>query len=218
MRSAIALLLAVCVASLFLGCEEPQKGGAPAPATPATKAAAPTPMATPTPAATPAPAASPTPTPSPKATPSPTTKAAGPAATPAPAGAAKEVVLEAKKLTLKDCELKALEGATGGKAVLMDKDSSEAKGTVDLKKGKYKVVVYAQGASSDEDAVFVTIGDGRKTRVYAQEHGKIVPANLMGSEDQFFTVTIDKDGRVAVLLTMAEKNVYVDRVVFTVEK
>jgi len=204
MRSALTCLLAVCVGCLILGCEEPQKDGAPMPpASPAAKAS-PSPSAKPVaPSATPVPSG----TPAGSATPAPATKAAAPA----PAG---EIALRSDKLTLKDCDLKALVGATGGKAVLMDKDSSQAQGTVELKKGKYKVVVYAQGGSADEDAVFITIGDGRKTRVYAKDHGSVVPANLVGSEDQFFTVTIDKDGPVTVLLTMAEKNVYVDRIVF----
>ena len=130
----------------------------------------------------------------------------------APAG---EIVLEAETCTLKDCAAKELRGAGGGKAVLMDKDSSQAQGTVDLKKGKYKVVVYMQGASADEDAVYITLGQGSRTRAFAEEHDAIVPATLYESEDQFFMALIDKDGPCSVLLTTAEKNVYVDRVVFT---
>ena len=124
-----------------------------------------------------------------------------------------EIVLEAEGLALKDCAAKSLAGASGGKAVLFDKESSEARGTVELKKGKYKAVVYMEGASDDEDAVYVTVGQGSKTRVFADEHGAVVAGTLYESEDQFFTVTIDKEGPCSVVLTTAEKNVYVDRVV-----
>ena len=148
-----------------------------------------------------APAVKPAATPATKAAAVPATKAVAPTPAPVPA-AAGPVVLEAEKCTLKDCQAKDLSGAVG-KAVLFDKDSSEAQGTVELKKGKYKVVVYVQGGSADEDAVFITIGDGRKTRVFARDHGSVVPATLMGSDDEFFTATIDKDGPCKVVLTMA---------------
>ena len=145
----------------------------------------------------------------------PATAATAPAPGPAIAkAAAGGVVLEAEKCTLKDCQAKDLSGASGGKAVLMDKDTSEAQGTVELKKGTYRVVVYVRGASADEDAVYVTVGDGPKTRFYAGDHGSVVPATLYESEDQFFTATVDKDGPCKVLFTTAEKNVYVDRIVF----
>jgi len=195
---AVTWIVVACLVCVLAGCGEEN---APAPGKPPTMSAT-KPAATPaTKAAAPAQPVKPAPV-------APATKVAT-----APAGAG-PVVLEAEKCTLKDCAAKDLSGASG-KAVLFDKDTSEAQGTVELKKGKYKVVVYVQGASADEDAVFITIGDGKKMRVYANPRGSVVPATLMGSEDEFFTATIDKDGPCKVLLTMAEKNVYVDRVVFT---
>ncbi len=75
--------------------------------------------------------------------------------------------------------------------------------------------MYVQGAEAESDAVYVTIGAGPKTRVFAEPRGSVVPATLYQSDDQFFTAAIDKDGPCKIVLTTAEKNVLVDRVVLT---
>ena len=129
--------------------------------------------------------------------------------------ATKGNVLEAERMKLKDCSAKGLPGASAGKAVLMEKDTSEATGVIDLAKGDYDVVVYMQGAATDEDAVYVTVAGGEKRRIYGEPHGEIVAAVDMATEDRSFPVTIKMDGPCEVLLTTAETNVYVDRIEFT---
>lgn len=148
----------------------------------------------------------------------PTTAPAKVVATPTTAAAAsgKEVVLEAESMALKGaCTALTVAGAGGGKTVVFTKEGGEAKGAVTLKKGKYDVVVYVQGVSAPEDAVFITVGGGTKVRVYAEERGKVVAATKMGTDDQSFEVTVDKDGPCEIVLGFAEPNVQVDRVVLT---
>ena len=130
------------------------------------------------------------------------------------AGPITEGVVEAERLTLKDCSVGKLAGASGGEAVLMKADSGVAKGTVTLSKGEYKVVVYVQGAGSEEDAVYVNVGGQGRLRIFAGDHGKLVPATVMETDLLQFTFTAAKDGSYDVELTAAEPNVYVDRIVF----
>ena len=86
---------------------------------------------------------------------------------------------------------------------------------MELKKGKYKVVVYMQGDEAESDAVYITVGDANRTRVFADPRGSVVAATLYQSDDTFFTATIDKDGPCKIVFTTAEKGAYVDRVVLT---
>ena len=74
--------------------------------------------------------------------------------------------------------------------------------------------MYVRGTSAAEDAVFVQFGSDKKHRVHATPRGEVVPARLRGTEKTAFPVTVDKDGPVEVVLTTAETNVFVDRIVF----
>ena len=129
-------------------------------------------------------------------------------------GCAQQVAVEAEGLALKDCRAMKLGGASGGRAVFMTTDGGEARGTVDLRKGKYEVVVYVQGTNDEGDAVFVTVCGKERRRVWGGDHGSVVAATLYETEERSFAVTIEKDGPCEVVLQMAEPNVYVDRVVF----
>ena len=74
--------------------------------------------------------------------------------------------------------------------------------------------MYIRGTSAAEDAVFVQFGTDKRLRIYASPRGEVVAARLMGTEKTAFPVTVDKDGPVEVVLTTAETNVFVDRIVF----
>jgi len=129
--------------------------------------------------------------------------------------AVKGGVMEAEHMVLKDCSVKELASASGGKAVLMDKDTSEARCTIYLAEGTYGVSVYMQGESTDEDAVFVTMAGGDKYRVFADPWGEVVAGTVLELEGTSIPVTMKASGPCEVVLTTAEKNVYVDRIVFT---
>ena len=139
---------------------------------------------------------------------------AAPVVTPEPG----QTVLEAETLKLSGCKVAALKGASGGKAVLMMAEADRATGAVTLKKGTYQVVLFVQGESDEEDAVYLSIGGGEQRRMWTSGRGELAKAVQMGSEDPFIEVEIDKAGPVEVKLEFAEKNVHIDRIVFTAKE
>ena len=118
-----------------------------------------------------------------------------------------EVVLEVKSFTLKDAEVKDLAGASGGKAVLFDKeDASSATKEVVLKAGKYEAVVYVQAPDADKDAFYLVI-NGEENRLFPEDYGKVLPTQAAAFE-------VKKDGAVKVELKASEETgMYLDRVV-----
>jgi len=213
------LRIAMLAAALFAlvlayGC----KGAGEAPAKPAApKAEAPKPVApkaeTPK-AETPKPVAPKAETPKPE-----TPKPVAPAPAPAPAEVkpvapvapvaplAGEIVLEVESFTLKDAAVKELAGASGGKAVLFDKeDASSATKEVVLKAGKYEAVVYVQAPDADKDAFYLVI-NGEENRLFPEDYGKVLPTQAAAFE-------VKKDGAVKVELKASEETgMYLDRVV-----
>ena len=96
---------------------------------------------------------------------------------------------------------------------MIAKETGEARGTVGLKKGIYAVVVFMQGRSGDEDAAFVSVG-GRTYRMWTGSYDRVSVATCKETETESFPFTADRDGPVEVVISKAELNVYVDRVVF----
>ena len=88
--------------------------------------------------------------------------APGRAATQAVAG---EVTLASADMKLTDAEMKDLAGATGGKAILLNMESSKAAATVTLKKGKYKIIVYEMAPDASQDAIMVRMGVASEVHV-----------------------------------------------------
>jgi len=118
-----------------------------------------------------------------------------------------ELVLEAESFTLKDAGVKELAGASGGKAVLFDKeDASSATKEVELKAGKYEAVVYVQAPDADKDAFYLVI-NGEENRLFPEEYGKVLPTKAAAFE-------VKKDGAVKLELKASEETgLFVDRVV-----
>ena len=115
------------------------------------------------------------------------------------------MTLEVETFTLEDATVKDLQGATGGKAVLFDKETSSAKTTVTLKKGNYEVTVFVQGVDPDHDAFFLSVA-GEESRLFPAEYGKVVAADPV-------KVEVKQDGAVAIALAAAETGLYLDKVV-----
>ncbi|MGQ9662473.1 MAG: hypothetical protein ACUVWX_09085, partial [Kiritimatiellia bacterium] len=116
-----------------------------------------------------------------------------------------EVVLEAETFELKNAKIVEIKGASGGKAILFEMDTGVATLTVPMKKGTYEVTAYGQGVDEEQDAFYVAVGSYEE-RVFPDEYGKIVATKA-------FRVVVPQDGPCKVVISAAEPNVHVDRIV-----
>ena len=116
--------------------------------------------------------------------------------------------LEVEDFKLTNAEVQKLEGASGGKAVMLKDDYSRAEKTIQLSKGKYEVTVYALGASFDEDAFYLTVGNLAEERMWPENPGELLPTQ------DVIHLTQEADGPCNIALRFGEKNVQLDRVQF----
>ena len=123
-------------------------------------------------------------------------------ATVAPAGT---IVVELEKFTLAKWEVKNLEGASGGKAVLLVDEAGQAETTVELKAGTYDLVVYGLAPSYEGDAFYVRVGPQAEERRVIKDIKQLLPCEPL-------RFTMAKDGPCKVLITFAEENLLLDRV------
>lgn len=114
------------------------------------------------------------------------------------------VVLEVENFTLTKATIKPLNGASGGKTVVLEQDG-RAEASVVLREGSYELIVVAFAPSLAEDAFYVSVGDRPETRLFPGETEKLAPSRPL----QF---SLPADGPCKVVLTFAEKNVQLDRV------
>lgn len=121
----------------------------------------------------------------------------------APAGT---VVREVEAFKLTDAKVEDLKGASGGKVVVMTTDAGEAELSVTLKKGAYELKVYGLAPSYDEDAFYLTVGDGEEKRLVISDINKVLPSAP-------YAFTVAKDGACRILITYGEDNVKFDKVV-----
>jgi hypothetical protein len=122
-----------------------------------------------------------------------------------PEPAEEVTVLEVEEFTLKDAKVQALAAAGGGKVVVLQGDLSTAEKTIQLAKGTYTVTVYAFAPSYEEDAFYLTVGDGYEERIFPEEINKVLPAGPV-------THTQKADGPCKISLGFGEENVQLDRV------
>ncbi len=115
------------------------------------------------------------------------------------------VTLDVKTFKLEDAQVKDCAGATGGKAVLFDKETASAKSTVTLKKGTYEVTLFMKAEDDAHDAVYLTVA-GQEERLFPEDYGKVMAATP-------FTVEVKADGAVPVALTAAETGMFLDKIV-----
>jgi len=129
--------------------------------------------------------------------------------------AAQKVAVEVESFKLTDAKVVALEGASGGKAVEFSGEKSRAVGSVTLSPGTWYAALYMIGGAEDEDAVFLEFG-GVKARLYQSEFTieEAVPSDYDLVEPR---AKIEKDGECEVVLSFAEPNVRLDRIVFRKE-
>ncbi|MFO7898632.1 MAG: hypothetical protein R6V58_06190 [Planctomycetota bacterium] len=119
-------------------------------------------------------------------------------------GGATEFEVEAFQLD--DAKVVDLEGASGGKAVLLTTANGEATTALDLSPGTYELVVYGYAPSYDEDALYVMIGDYPEQRLVLSDIQKIAATKPV-------TFKVEKAGPVKVRLAFGEENVQLDRIV-----
>jgi hypothetical protein len=124
-------------------------------------------------------------------------------AVPPAAVRADKIVLEVEAFQLTLAQIKTVEGASGGKAVLFDHASGRAKTTVNLQKGEYEITAFAVAPDTDHDAFYLT-GPGLDERIYPEDVEKL-------SATKPVTMTVQKDGPVALELAPAETDIVVDR-------
>lgn len=116
--------------------------------------------------------------------------------------------VEVEEFDLTNADVQQLEGASGGKVVVLQDEHSQAKATIELSEGNYEITVYALGPSSLEDAFYVTVGDSVEQRRWPEYPGDIVPSLDVVHFAQ------EADGPCDILLRFAEPNVQLDRVQF----
>ena len=116
--------------------------------------------------------------------------------------------IEVEEFDLTNAEVRELEGAGGGKTVMLKDASGRAEATVYLSKGSYEITVYGLGPSYEEDAFYLTVGDNAQQRMWMESPGDIVPTL------EYYAYTQQADGPCHLLLSFIESNVELDRVKF----
>ncbi len=116
--------------------------------------------------------------------------------------------VEVEEFKLTNAQVQELEGASGGKVVVLQDESSKAEATIQLKKGNYEITVYALGPSYDEDAFYVTVGNNAQERMWLKNTREILPTL------DVLKFTQETDGPCNILILLAEPNVQLDRVEF----
>jgi len=115
--------------------------------------------------------------------------------------------VEVEEFDLLNAQVQELEGASGGKVVVLQDESGNAEATIKLSKGNYEITVYGMGPSSDEDALFLKVGD-KEQRMWMESPGDIVPTL------EFVTFSQEAKGPCDISLSFAESNVQLDRIQF----
>jgi len=116
--------------------------------------------------------------------------------------------VEVEEFDLTNAQVQELEGASGGKVVVLQDENGKAEATIKLSKGNYEITAYALGPSSDEDAFYLTVGDNAQERRWPENPGEILPTL------DVVTFAQEADGPCDILLRFAEPNVQLDRVQF----
>ncbi len=116
-----------------------------------------------------------------------------------------DIVLEVEKFELTNAKVQELAEASGGKTVVLKDDSSKAERTINLKAGNYNFTLYVQGASSEEDASYISVGGDSEERVYPDD-----VESILETQDVYYTQK--EDGPCSIVITFAEENVQLDRV------
>ena len=116
--------------------------------------------------------------------------------------------VEVEEFDLTNAEIVELEGASGGKTVMLQDASGKAEATIKLSKGSYEVTVYGLGPSYDEDAFYLSIGSEMQQRMWMESPGDIVPTL------EYYNHSQEADGTCHILLSFIEPNVELDRVQF----
>ncbi|MEI8122259.1 MAG: hypothetical protein WCI20_09415 [bacterium] len=136
------------------------------------------------------------------------------------------VQIELEDFSLTDCVVSNIAEASGGKAVIIVKESSKAETTVKLPRGNYSVEFWIMAPSLNSDTVWVMIGDAgkaspwdgkcksfpdhqrmpmkefKKSGVYDGERGRVV-----------VSVTDDMK-ELPIVITPKKTGMLIDRVVF----
>jgi len=118
--------------------------------------------------------------------------------------------VEVEDFDLSNAEIQKLSEASGGKVVMLQDEYGEAEVTIQLGKGDYEVTVYALGASFDEDAFYLTVGNQAEERMWPEAPGELLP-----TADVVY-LTQDADGPCTIVLRFGEPNVQLDSVEFKV--
>jgi hypothetical protein len=116
--------------------------------------------------------------------------------------------VEVEEFNLTNAQVQELEGASGGKVVVLQDKNSKAEATIPLKKSKYEITVYALGPSYDEDAFYIKVGDNAEERRWTENIEEILPTL------DVVNFTQKTNGPCNILLRFVEPNVKLDRVEF----
>jgi len=116
--------------------------------------------------------------------------------------------VEVEEFDLTNAQVQELDGASGGKVVVLRDKNGKAEATIKLRKGSYEITVYALGPSYDEDAFYVTVGNNAQERRWPERPGEILPTL------DVVNFTQKADGPCKILISFAEPNVQLDRVQF----
>ncbi len=116
--------------------------------------------------------------------------------------------VEVEEFDLTNAEMLDLEGASGGKTVMLQDASGKAEATIQLSKGNYEITVYGMGPTYDEDAFFMKVGGNAEQRMWMESPGDLVPTL------EHYNFTQESNGPCDILLRFVESNVELDRIQF----
>ena len=102
-------------------------------------------------------------------------------------------------------EVQTVEGAAGGKAVLMKAENSQAEATVDLEPGTYIIQLDTRSNGSDHDAIYFSLA-GQETRSYRSDKGFGPVKGTVGAK-------IAKGGPQNLIVRTGEDGVLADQIV-----
>jgi hypothetical protein len=116
--------------------------------------------------------------------------------------------VEVEDFELFNAKVLDLEGASGEKSVVLQDDSSKAKATIKLSKGRFEISVYGLAPSYEEDAFYVTVADNEQQRMWIESPEDILPTL------EYVAHTQEADGPCDIVITYIEPNVELDKVEF----
>lgn len=124
---------------------------------------------------------------------------------------ARDTVLGPGDFTLRDARVVGLPEASGGKAVLLDRESSAAEAALKLDRGVYRIWAHLKTRDAEHDSIWVSVRN-QKWKIWSEDWGRMAcRGGRYGIMDIRFLV--EDDNPVPMRVAAKETGVLLDRLV-----